>query len=346
MKNFDIADNERKLIESIKEIIITSRKNIVHSVNTEMLSAYWNIGRIIIENEQKNMERAQYGEQTLKILSQRLTLELGSGFSLTNLKNMRRLFLIYGKSQTLSDQLSWSHYCELLTITEDSKRSFYEKECIASKWSVRELKRQLDSSLYERLLLSRGKGNKEEVKRLAEKGQEIRKPEDILRDPYVFEFVGLPENKPVMEADLEEALINHIEKFLLELGKGFMFVGRQQRITFDNEHYYADMVFYNKILRAYVIIELKTRKLLPAAVGQLNMYLNYYKAEINDADDNDPIGIILCTDKPSAKMEYVLGGLENRIFASKYVLYLPEKKALEDEVQTFIEDWEGKKLEE
>ena len=272
MKNFDIAANERKLIESIKEIIITSRKNIVHSVNTEMLSAYWSIGRIIIENEQKNKERAQYGEQTLKHIFKLLKEELGNGFSISNLQFMRRLFLTYPNQQTLSVKLSWSHYCELLTITEDSKRNFYEKECIASKWSVRELKRQLDSSFYERLLLSRGKGSKEEVKRLAEKGQEIEKPEDILRDPYVFEFVGLPENKPVMEADLEEALINHIEKFLLELGKGFMFVGRQQRITFDNEHYYADMVFYNKILRAYVIIELKTRKLLPAAVGQLNMY--------------------------------------------------------------------------
>ena len=160
---------------------------------------------------------------------------------------MRRFFLVYRKSQTLSDQLSWSHYCEILTISDENKRSFYEKECIASKWSVKELKRQLDSSLYERLLLSRGKENKEKVKRLTEKGQEIEKPEDILKDPYVFEFVGLPENKPMMEADLEDALINHIEKFLLKLGKGFMFVGRQQRITFDNEHYYAAMVFYNKI---------------------------------------------------------------------------------------------------
>ena len=279
MERADITVNENSLIESIKEIIITSRKNIVRSVNTEMLSAYWNIGKLIVEDEQKNQERAQYGEQTLKTISKRLTAELGSGFSLTNLKAMRKFFLIYRKGQTLSDQLSWSHYCELLTISDNNKRSFYEKECVASKWSVRELKRQLDSSLYERLLLSRGKENKEEVKRLAEKGQEIEKPEDILKDPYVFEFVGLPENKPVMEADLEDALINHIEKFLLELGKGFMFVGRQQRITFDNEHYYADMVFYNKILRAYVIIELKTRKLLPAAAGQLNMYLNYYKAE-------------------------------------------------------------------
>ena len=330
-------------MESIKEIILTSRRNIVRSVNTEMLSAYWNIGRLIVEDEQENQERAQYGEQTLKHISKRLKAELGSGFSLTNLKTMRKFFLVYRKSQTLSDQLSWSHYCELLTISDDNKRSFYEKECIASKWSVRELKRQLDSSLYERLLLSRRKENKEEVKRLAEKGQEIERPEDILKDPYVFEFVGLPEDKPVMEADLEDALISHIEKFLLELSKGFMFVGRQQRITFDNEHYYADMVFYNKILRAYVIIELKTRKLLPAAAGQLNMYLNYYKAEVNDTDDNDPIGIILCTDKPSAKIEYVLGGLENRIFASRYVLYLPEKEALEEEVQAFIEGGEGRK---
>ena len=342
MVTLDIPSNESYLIASIKEIILNSRKNIVRSVNTEMLSAYWNIGKLIVEDEQKNQERAQYGDETLKHISKRLKAELGSGFSLTNLKTMRRFFLVYRKSQTLSDQLSWSHYCELLTISDDSKRSFYEKECIASKWSVRELKRQLDSSLYERLLLSRGKENKEEVRRLAENGQEIEKPEDILKDPYVFEFVGLPENKTVMEADLEDALIDHVEKFLLELGKGFMFVGRQQRITFDNEHYYADMVFYNKVLRAYVIIELKTRKLLPAAVGQLNMYLNYYKAEVNDPDDNDPIGIILCTDKPSTKMEYVLGGLENRIFASKYVLYLPEKKVLEDEVQSFIEGWEEK----
>ena len=305
-----------------------------------MISAYWHIGKLIVEDEQKNKERAEYGEQTLKTLSMRLTKELGNGFSVSNLQFMRRLYLIYPKQQTLSVKLSWSHYCELMTISDDSKRSFYEKECIASRWSVRELKRQLDSSLYEKLLLSRGKEHKEVVKRLAEKGQEIEKPEDILKDPYVFEFAGLPENKPVLEADLENALVNHIEKFLLELGKGFMFVGRQQRITFDNEHYYADMVFYNKILRAYVIIELKTRKLLPAAAGQLNMYLNYYKAEINDADDNNPIGIILCTDKPSAKIEYVLGGLENRIFASKYVLYFPDRKTMEEEVQTFIESWE------
>ena len=183
MDKADITVNENHLIESIKKVILTSRKNIVRSVNTEMLSAYWNIGRIIVEDEQKNQERAQYGEQTLKHISKRLKAELGNGFSISNLQFMRRLFLAYPNQQTLSVKLSWSHYCELLTISDDNKRSFYEKECIASKWSVRELKRQLDSSLYERLLLSRGKENKEEVKRLAEKGQEIEKPEDILKDP-------------------------------------------------------------------------------------------------------------------------------------------------------------------
>lgn len=253
----------------------------------------WDIRRLIAEDEQENRERAQYGEQTLKTLSKRLTAEIGSGFSMTNLSFMRRFYLAYPKFQTVSEKSSWSHYCELLTISDDNKRCFYEKECIASKWSVRELKRQLDSSLHGPLLLSRGKENKEEAKRPAEKGQEIERPEDILKYPYAFGFVGLPEGKPAMEADLEDALASHIEKFLLELGKGSMSVGRQQRITSDNEHCYADMVFYGKILRAYVIIGLKTRKLLPAAAGQLNIYPDCCKAEANDADDNDPIGIIL-----------------------------------------------------
>ena len=198
--------------------------------------------------------------------------------------------------------MSWSHYCELLSISDDSKRSFYEKESINSGWSVRELKRQIDSSLYERLLLSSGDANKEKVLSLAQKGIEINQPADSIRDPYVFEFLGVPENKPVLESDLEKALVLQIEKFLLELGRGFMFVGTQQRVTLNNTHYYVDMVFYNKILRAYVLIELKTKKLTPEAAGQLNMYLNYYAAEVNDPDDNPPIGIILCTEKTVTEM--------------------------------------------
>lgn len=235
--------------------------------------------------------------------------------------------------------MSWSHYCELQAISDEQKRSFYEKECINSRWSVRELRRQIDSSLFERLLLSNGDANKEKVLSLALNGNEITTPTDIIRDPYVFEFLGLPEDKPVMENDLEKALVAQIEKFLLELGRGFMFVGTQQRVTFANHHYYVDMVFYNKILHSYVLIELKTTKLMPEAVGQLNMYLNYYANEVNDEEDNPPIGIILCTDKGNFDVQYALGGLSNQIFASKYVLYMPDKELLIRQVEAVLEKW-------
>lgn len=249
---------------------------------------------------------------------------------------MRRFYQTYPIQQTLSVKLSWSHYCELLLISDADKRSFYEKEAVNSNWSVRELKRQINSSLFERLLLSRGNANKEKVLALAEKGIEIAEPADIIRDPYVFEFLGLPENKPMLESDLERALIQQIEKFLLELGRGFMFVGTQQRVTVNNTHYYVDMVFYNKILRAYVLIELKTSKLTPEAAGQINMYLNYYAAEVNDADDNPPIGIIFCTEKDSVTAEYALGGLSNNVYASRYVLYMPEKEQLIAQVEAVL----------
>lgn len=233
---------------------------------------------------------------------------------------MRQFYLTYQKCQTLSGKLSWSHYCELLSISDPDKRSFYEKEAANSNWSVRELKRQIASSLFERLLLSKGDVNKEKVLALAAKGNEIAQPEDIIRDPYVFEFL-------------------QIEKFLLELGHGFMFVGTQQRVIINNTHYYVDMVFYNKILRAYVLIELKTIKLTPEAAGQINMYLNYYANEVNDPDDNPPIGIILCSDKDSITAEYALGGLSNNIFASRYVLYMPNKDQLIAQVENVLKKW-------
>ena len=327
----------------IRELMENARKNIAQQVNTRLLTTYWNIGRIIVEYEQKNQIRADYGKQTLKELSKELTQEFGKGFSWSNLQNMRAFYLAYEKCQTVSGKLSWSHYCELLSISDDNKRSFYEKESINSGWSVRELKRQLDSSLYERLLLSNGDVNKEKVLSLAQKGIEISQPADIIRDSYLFEFLGVPENKPMLESDLEKALVAQIEKFLLELGRGFMFVGTQQRVTLNNTRYYVDMVFYNKILRAYVLIELKTKKLTPEAAGQLNMYLNYYAAEVNDPDDNPPIGIILCTDKDSIAAEYALGGLSNNIFASRYVLYMPDKEQLIAQVEAVLKNWHEKK---
>jgi predicted nuclease of restriction endonuclease-like (RecB) superfamily len=224
----------------------------------------------------------------------------------------------------------------LLIIEDKSKRAFYEKEVLNSFWSIRELKRQIDSSLYERILLSQGTKNKEKVIALAQKGQELTNAEDILKNPYVFEFLGIPENKPFTEKDLEAKLIRHIEDFLLELGKGFMFVGSQQRITINNNHYYVDMVFYNKILRSYILIELKTVKLNISDGGQLNTYLNYYKTEVNDENDNPPIGIILCTEKDEITAEYILGGFENNVFASKYVTILPDKQKLITEVENVI----------
>lgn len=327
------------VLQEIKRVLDTARSNVARQVNNELLNTYWNIGRIICEYEQSIPERADYGKQTLKELSKELTKEFGKGFSRANLYNMRLFYQSYEKIQTVSGKLSWSHYCELLSISDTDKRSFYEKEAINSGWSVREMKRQIESSLFERLLLSRGDVNKEHVLALSLQGNEVSKPADIIRDPYVFEFLGLPEDKPVMESDLEHALVQQIEKFLLELGRGFMFVGTQQRVTFANHHYYVDMVFYNKILRSYVLIELKTTKLMPEAVGQLNMYLNYYANEVNDSDDNPPIGIILCTDKGNFDVQYALGGLSNQIFASKYVLYMPDKEQLIRQVETVLEKW-------
>lgn len=326
-------------VHEIKDILETARNNVARQVNNELLVSYWRIGEIVVKYEQNDNIRAAYGEQTLKQLSKELTRAIGKGFSRSNLQNMRAFYLNYEKCQTLSGKLSWSHYCELLSISDKDKRSFYEKETFNSNWSIRELKRQIKTSLYERLLLSKGEVNKQEVLNLAEKGMELITPSDMIKDPYVFEFLGLPEDKPVMESDLEKALVEQIEKFLLELGRGFMFVGTQQRVTINNTHYYVDMVFYNKPLRSYVLIELKTTKLMPEAAGQLNMYLNYYENEVNEEDDNKPIGIILCTDKDSLTAEYALGGLSNNIFASKYTYYIPDKEQLIAEVERIVKEW-------
>ena len=327
----------KKIIEDIKEVIVSSRQKVAYEVNNTMLLAYWNVGKIIVENEQNGNIKAEYGKQVMKELSKELRKILGSGFSVSNLFNMRRFYITYPKFQTLSGKLIWSHYCELLSIENIDERNFYEKECINSNWSVRELKRQIDTSLFERLLLSEGKSNKEKVYALSKEGQTINVPEDILKEPYVFEFLNLKEPKPILEKDLERKLVKHMEDFLLELGKGFMFVGTQQRITLGNTHYYVDMVFYNKILKCYVLIDLKIGKMKPEYAGQMNMYLNYYDSEINDAYDNKPIGIILCKGKKEIDMEYALGGLSNNIFASTYTYYIPNKEQLISEVEKVLD---------
>jgi len=322
-----------QMVEQIKNVIINSRNKIAYEINNTMLLAYWNVGRIIVENEQNGNIKAEYGKQVLKELSKELRKVLGSGFSVSNLQYMRRFYLAYPKQQTVSVKLSWSHYCELLSIENKDERNFYEKECINSNWSVRELKRQLETSLFERLLLSDGKENKRKVYELSKEGQTLNAPNDILKEPYVFEFLDIKEVKPILEKDLERKLVKHMEEFLLELGKGFMFVGTQQRITLGNNHYYVDMVFYNKILKCYILIDLKIGQMKPEYAGQMNMYLNYYNEEINDELDNKPIGIILCKSKKEVALEYALGGLSNNVFASTYTYYIPNKQQLISEVE-------------
>ncbi len=333
-----LEKNKAEMIQEIKDVILSNRKKVAYEVNNTMLYAYWNVGRIIVENEQNGSIKAEYGKQIMKELSKELRKILGSGFSASNLFNMRKLYITYPKFQTVSGKLSWSHYCELLSIENVDERNFYEKECLNSNWSVRELKRQLETSLYERLLLSEGKNNKEKVYELAKVGQTLNTPEDVLKEPYVFEFLGVKENKPILEKDLEQKLVKHIEEFLLELGKGFMFVGTQQRVTLGNTHYYVDMVFYNKILKCYVLIDLKIGQMKAEYAGQMNMYLNYYNEEINDKDDNKPIGIILCKSKKDIAIDYALGGLSNNVFASTYTYYIPKKEELINEVEKVLND--------
>ncbi len=333
-----LEKSNMQMIEEIKDVIISSRNKIAYEVNNTMLLAYWNVGRIIVENEQNGNIKAEYGKQIMKELSKELRKILGLGFSVSNLFNMRKLYITYPKFQTLSGKLSWSHYCELLSVENEDERNFYEKECVNSNWSVRELKRQLETSLFERLLLSDGKNNKEKVYELSKIGQTLSTPEDILKEPYVFEFLDIKEPKPILEKDLERKLVKHMEEFLLELGKGFMFVGTQQRVTLGNTHYYVDMVFYNKILKCYVLIDLKIGQMKPEYAGQMNMYLNYYNEEINDEFDNKPIGIILCKSKKEVAMEYALGGLENNVFTSTYTYYIPNKEELINEVEKVLNE--------
>ena len=331
------------IIKDIKQIIEESKRTVVKNVNTIMLQTYWSIGKRIVEEEQNGNASSNYGDYVIKNLSRELTKEYGRGFSSTNLKMMRRLYSEYKNGQTLSDRLSWSHYLLLLGVDDLNARSFYQHECENSNWSVRELDRQIDSGLYERLLLSRGEANKLKVLELANKGVTYQTPDSFIKDPMVLEFIGLPE-KPFLESDLEKAIVNHIEEFLLELGRGFMFVGTQQRISIAGMNYYVDMVFYNKILKSYVLIDLKMNKLKPENFGQMNMYINYYKNEVNDDGDQDPIGIILCARKDEALAKMSIQGIENNIYAARYTTVMPDIEMLQAEVQKVVKQYnEGKK---
>ncbi len=324
----------------IVDLLQSARKKVVQTVNQTMVHTYFEIGRMIVEEEQDGKERADYGKQILKELSTILTERFGKGFSVDNLENMRRLYVTYGKSVTPSRisgkansetpsrnfKLSWSHYLKLMRIEDINERQFYEIESFKNNWSVRELQRQFDSALYGRLALSR---DKEKVKELSEKGLVIEKPKDAIKDPFILEFLGLPEHSNYTENELEQELINKLENFLLELGNGFTFVARQKRISFNEKHFRIDLVFYNRMLKCFVLIDLKIGEIKHQDIGQMQMYVNYYDREVRLKEENKTIGIILCKDKDDTVVEYTLPENNEQIFASKYQTILPTKKQLQ-----------------
>ena len=342
----ELNNINHEIVSQIKNIIEQARHKAVIAVNRELLYSYWQIGKLIVDSGKSDNFYGMSERSFMSALSKILTNDLGRGFSRPNLINMKKFYENYPSGQTVSDHLSWSHYCELLAVEDKDARNFYEKECVNSRWSIRELRRQVDSALFQRLLLSNGTLNKHKVLELARQGQVIEKPEDIIKDPYVLEFLGMPDKKPSKESELEKKLVERIEDFLLELGRGFMFVGTQQRVTIGNTHYFVDMVFYNKILKAYVLIDLKIGNFRLENAGQMNGYVNYYKTEVNEPDDNPPIGIILCAGKDEIVAEFALGGLENQIFASKYTMFIPDKEQLIKQVEYVLEQNELEVLEE
>lgn len=317
---------EQSFINDIKRLLTEARRQVVREINTVMLQTYLEMGRRIVEQEQRGEAQAKYGEYLLVELSQSLTASFGKGFSKRNLELIRQFYLRYGIAKSpISQSLSWTHYIRLMRIDNDAERRFYELECATNHWSVRELNRQFESALYQRLLLSR---DKDKVMELSQKGQLIERPEDALKDPYVLEFTGLPELPLYSESELEQALIDKLQSFLLELGKGFTFVGRQVRFTFDDEHYRIDLVFYNRILRCFVLVDLKIGRLKHQDLGQMQMYVHYYDRYVKLEEENKTIGIILCRDKKDALVEITLPEDQNQIFASRYQTVLPSKDEL------------------
>ncbi|OCK52765.1 hypothetical protein BA768_10315 [Chryseobacterium sp. CBo1] len=337
----------KQLLDNISALLDNARKRVAVAVNQTMVLTYYEIGRMIVEDEQHGESRAEYGKAVLKDLSTHLTEKFGKGFSQRNLEQMRQFYLSYSIPQTLSAELqnsisqavsdvfqiqqtpsvnfnlSWSHYLKLMRINDIQERKFYEIESFKNNWSLRELQRQYDSALYTRLSLSK---NKEEILQLSEKGQIIEKPKDLIKDPYVLEFLGLSERPHYSESELESELIDKLEHFLLELGTGFTFVARQNRITFDEKHFKIDLVFYNRVLRCFVLIDLKIGELKHQDIGQMQMYVNYYDREKRLEDENKTIGIILCQDKSEALVQYTLPEDNEQIFASKYFTVLPSKE--------------------
>jgi len=327
-----------KLLSSIDEVWNTAKTNAALAVNTQLLDANWQTGRYIVEFEQDGNIRAEYGKQLINRLAKDLTVKRGKGFSRSNLIYMRKLYICFPKSETLSHQLTWSHYFELLKCEDPLELKFYLNEAINQRWKVRELKRQIKSSLFHRLALST---DKKGVLALAQQGHSVMTADDIIHDPYVLEFTGLPSKKRYKESDLEKALKDNMETFLLELGRGFAFVGRQYVMPIGGRNFKVDLVFYHTILKCYVLLDLKRNEIEHYDIGQMNLYLNYFKTEVCMPDDNPPIGIILGARRDEVLMDYALGGITNQLFVARYQLYLPKKEELQAQLDKILNETSG-----
>lgn len=327
----------KQLLDSISTLWSEAKTKAVSAVNTELLEANWETGKYIVEYEQQGKIRAEYGKKLLVNLARDLTAKNGKGFSRSNLIYMRKFYLVFQKSETLSHKLTWSHYFELLKCDNTLEMQFYFKECIKEGWKVRELKRQMKSCLFQRLALSTDKTG---VLALANEGHQVQTPQDIIRDPFVLEFAGLPKQKRYKENDLEKALKNHMEQFLLEMGRGFAFVGRQYSMQIGSRQFKVDLVFYHCILKCYVLIDLKRAEIKHGDIGQMNLYLNYFKTEVCQPDDNPPVGIVLGARKDELLMEYALEGITNQLFVARYQLYLPKREELQEQLDKLLDETE------
>jgi predicted nuclease of restriction endonuclease-like (RecB) superfamily len=333
--DLNLSENYDQLVHQISDTYIQGQRKAVAAVNSTMVETYWQIGQYIIEFEQGGQIKAAYGKALLPNLSKDLTLSFGKGFSLSNIIRMRQLYSIFPIYAELPHKLSWTHLVELLKIEDPIERSFYTRQTMFENWSTTELIRQKKASLFLRLTVSK---DKEGILKLAEQGQTIEKPTDLIRDPYVLEFIKIPEPYHLSETDLETRLIEHLQHFLLELGKGFAFIGRQYRITLGNRPHYVDLVFYHRILKCFVIIDLKKEEAGYEDVGQMNMYLGYFENEENTPGDNPPIGIVLAKEKDDLLVKYAMHNISSQLFVSKYQLYLPDKQMLQDKLTALIQN--------
>ena len=325
----ELEKTSNSVYNQIKEILIAARTKAYAAINFAMVESYWLIGKQIVEAQAGN-ERAEYGEYLLKYLAEQMTHDFGKGFTITNLKYMRQFYNMFPIRHALRDQLAWTHYRLIMKVENETARNFYIDECIKSNWSTRQLERQINTHFYERLLSSQ---NKEDVANEIQKTALAPEPKDFIKNPYVLELLNIKPSPDLYEKDLETAIINHLQAFLMEMGRGFSFVARQKRFSFDGRDFYIDLVFYHYILKCFVLIDLKIDDLTHQDLGQMQMYVNYYTREMKNEGDNPPIGIILCADKSEAIVRYTLPEDNKQIFASKYMLYLPTEEELKRELQ-------------